>query len=113
MHSLQFEVVDPEQPARASVSFSAAARTVSGAPVLLTFELADEIRAIDGPHHGNARLTLTDADDGLIAELKQGATITARRWTGSGLRTGDLVFTLRAATAGRYSVPVRLTLTAP
>jgi len=112
-HSLQFDVVQPAQPATATVRFAAAARTSNGAPVLLTFEMVDEIRGMDGLHHDGATMTLTDADEGMSVELKHGAAITARRWTGSGLRTGHLVFALRTASVGRYSVPIRLTLTAP
>ena len=112
-HSLQFDIVHPAEPAVASVMFTAGARTVADAPVLLLFEMTDEIRDIDGRLHGDTTVTLINRDDGMSAELTPRTPTIARRWIGSGLRTGYLMFALRTGTAGRYRVPIRVTLTAP
>ena len=37
----------------------------------------------------------------------------AGQWSGSGVRQGRLVFTLRADAAGAFNVPIRLVLSAP
>jgi hypothetical protein len=110
---LQFEVLYPTQPVVVSVGFVAGARTTDRSPVLLLFEMVEAVRGIDGVHHGDATLTLMNEDGGVITELKPGTPATARRWVGSGQRAGRLLFALRAETAGRYRVPMRLTLTAP
>ena len=110
---LQFEVVYPTQPVIVSVGFAAGARTFPDGAVLLSFEMVEDIRELDGLHHGDATLTLMNEDGGTLAEVKAGVPTTIRRWVGSGLRTGQLVFALRAETAGRYMVPIRVTLTAP
>jgi hypothetical protein len=37
----------------------------------------------------------------------------AGQWAGSGVRRGRLVFTLHAASAGAFNVPIRFVLSAP
>jgi hypothetical protein len=110
---LQFEVVYPTQPVMVSVGFAAGARTFPDGAVLLSFEMVEHVRGIDGLPHGGATLTLMNEDGGTLTEVKPGVPTTARHWVGSGLRTGHLVLALRAETAGRYMVPIRVTLSAP
>jgi hypothetical protein len=107
------EVVYPTQPVMVSVGFAAGARTFPDGAVLLSFEMVEHVRGIDGLPHGGATLTLMNEDGGTLTEVKPGVPTTARHWVGSGLRTGHLVLALRAETAGRYMVPIRVTLSAP
>ena len=111
---LQFDVMAPGQPATAAVTFSAAARTRSGGDVVLSMEPA---RAIDGPGGAadvESSLSFVGEGDGTAGGAVAGATPTvAARWSGSGLRTGRLVFSLRSRAAGTYSVPMRFVLSTP
>jgi hypothetical protein len=59
-------------------------------------------------------MTFAGEGDGLLAGVVvNGAAAVAGRWTGSGLRTGRVLFSMRAAAAGTYTVPVRFVLSAP
>jgi hypothetical protein len=111
---LQFEISTPDQQAVAVVDFSAGARTHSGAVVMLTVE---PLRAITGPGGASdveTALTFGAQGDGLLSEVLQPSTpIVAGRWNGSGLRTGRVMFKLRASATGHYTVPVRFVLSAP
>jgi hypothetical protein len=111
---LQFDVASPSQAASAAVEFSAGARTDSGAEVMLSVEPE---RAVDGPGGAadvETSLTFTGEGQGTLAGsiASHGPTI-AGRWSGSGIRTGRLIFSLRAATAGSYTLPVRFILSTP
>jgi len=109
-HTLVFDVSGDGQAATASIDYRASARTGSGAEVVFSIE---PLRAVEGPG-GSA-----DADCLLTLGGGDGAPLSAHeptmlaRWTGSGTRAGRVTFTLRAAAAGTYVVPVRLLLTAP
>jgi hypothetical protein len=111
---LQFDVARPGDPATAVVEFSAGARTRDGGEVVLSVE---PMRAIDGPGGAaDVDAALTFAGDGagtLSGALDAAATSVAGRWSGSGLRSGRLVFALRASAPGTYTVPVRFVLTTP
>lgn len=111
---LQFDVAAPGQPATALVEFSAAARTSSGAEVVLSVE---PVRAIEGPGGaGDVESAVTFAGEGegtTAGALATNSTAVAGRWIGSGRRTGRLVFSLRAGVSGTYAVPVRFVLSAP
>ena len=109
---LQFDVANPDQPAMASVDFSAGARTRSGGDVVLTVE---PLRGIEGPGGAadvETSVTFSGAGAGMLTGTLQGASV-AGRWNGSGLRTGRLTFAVRAAAAGTYTVPVRFVLSTP
>lgn len=111
---LQFDVTAPGQPASVAVTFSAGARTPAGADVVLSVEAS---RAIDGPGGAadvETALSFSGEGDGTLGGPVHGHTSTvAGRWTGSGRRTGRLVFTLRAGAMGVYSVPVHFVLSTP
>jgi hypothetical protein len=111
---LQFDVANPGDPATAAVDFSAAARTHSGAEVLLSIE---QLRNVEGPG-GASDLESSVTFVGLGLGTLDGALGVARpavaaRWSGSGLRQGRLLFALRAGASGSYTVPVRFVLSAP
>ena len=111
---LQFTVAESGGAATAAVEFSAGARTPASNDVVLTVE---PLRAIEGP--GGAADTETALSVGGEGAGLQAAQIAAShstivgRWQGSGVRQGRLVFTLRAASSGTYTVPVRFVLSAP
>ena len=113
-HLLRFDVTQTGATATATIDFTAGARMPSGSDVVLTVE---PLRGIDGP--GGAADVETDLSfsgqgDGLMAgALSSSAHAVVGRWQGSGLRTGRVVFTLRANAAGSYSFPVRFVLSTP
>ncbi len=111
---LQFDVVAPGQPATAAITFSAGARTRSGADVVLSVE---SVRATDGPGGAadvESSLAFEGEGEGTTSGVIAGpAPTVAARWSGSGLRTGRLVFSLRSRAPGSYTVPVRLVLSTP
>jgi hypothetical protein len=107
---LQFAVPSADGTSRVEVDFTAAARTRAGGEVIL---LVESLGPFDDGSQGSADVSFTGEGPGTArgALAVNGATPVAR-WSGSGLRTGRLTFTLRAA-AGRYTVPVRFLLAAP
>jgi hypothetical protein len=113
-HVLHFDVIDPAQPAMVGIDFEAGARTLAGSDVVLSVEPA---RALDGPGGAadvEASLSFQGSGDGVLAgALDARAPTVAGRWRGSGLRSGRLTFSLRAAAAGSYTVPVRFVLSTP
>lgn len=111
---LRFEVENAGETASVAVDFAAGARTALGGEVLLSVEA---VRAVDGPGGAADIETLLSFTgegagtlDGPVAA--HGPTV-AGRWSGSGLRSGRLVFALRAGAAGTYEVPLRFVLSAP
>ncbi|HEU4935543.1 MAG TPA: hypothetical protein VFT39_03750 [Vicinamibacterales bacterium] len=107
---LQFDVVNADAPASASVDFVAAARTHAGGPVVLSIE---PVRPMGS---GGAAASLSFSGDG--AGTKSGALsvdtpTVAGQWIGSGVRRGRLVFALRSTTPGNHVVPIRFVLSAP
>jgi hypothetical protein len=111
---LQFDVAAPGQAADAAVDFSAGARTHSGSEVMLSVE---PVRGLNGPGGAadvESSVSLAGQGDGtLTGSIGFAGPTVAGRWAGSGLRTGRLVFSLRVAASGRYTLPVRFVLTAP
>ena len=111
---LQFDVARPGDPVTVSVDFSAAARTCSGAEVLLSIE---QLRSVEGPvgaGDGESSVSFVGLGNGTLAgALGAARPAVAGRWSGSGLRQGRLLFALRAGASGRYTVPVRFVLSAP
>lgn len=111
---LRFDVARPDSDAAAAVEFSAAARTQAGAEVVLAVE---PLRLVEGPGgaaDAESSMTFAGEGDGLLAGVvAAGGPTVAGRWIGSGLRTGRVLFSMRAAAAGTYTVPVRFVLSAP
>ena len=107
---LQFAVGAGDQSPSVAVDFSAAARTQAGGEVML---LIEPLGGADDDVEGGAEMTFAGEGQGTgRGSLAVGGLTPVARWTGSGLRTGRLTFTLRGS-AGRYTVPVRFLLTAP
>jgi hypothetical protein len=105
---LQFDVVNADAPASASVDFVAAARTHAGGPVVLSIE---PVRPM-----GSVAASLSFSGDGTGTKsgaLSVDTPTVAGQWSGSGVRRGRLVFVLRSTTPGNHVVPIRFVLTAP
>lgn len=113
-HLVHFDVAHPGATARAVVEFVAGARTSSGAEVLLSVE---PVRAVDGPGGAaDVETSLSVAGEGagtLGGPIATHGPTVAGRWNGSGLRSGRLVFSLRAGATGAYTIPLRFVLSAP
>ena len=111
---LQFDVTRPGAPATAAIDFSAGARTAAGSDIVLSVE---PLHAIDGPGGAadvEGAITVAGQGQGLVSgHVHPVKSTVVGRWNGSGLRTGRLVFTLRAHAPGNYAMPVRFVLSAP
>lgn len=112
--TLRFDVAAAAGSATASVDFSASARTHAGGDLVLSIELLRTMGHSDGFNEAEAALSFAGEGAGTAGgDIAATGSHVAARWTGSGHRTGRLVFTLRTGSAGAYSVPVRFVLTAP
>lgn len=111
---LQFDIAQPGVPATVAIDFSAGARVASAADVVLTVEA---LRSLDGPGGAadvEASMAFDGEGDGLLrGTLDVEVPAIAGRWQGSGLHQGRLLFTIRANSAGTYSLPVRFVLSTP
>ena len=111
---LQFDVTTPGAPATAAIEFSAGARTAAGSDIVLSVE---PLRGIDGPGGAadvESAITVAGQGPGVLSgHVDPVKSTVVGRWNGSGLRTGRLVFTLRAHAPGNYAMPVRFVLSAP
>lgn len=111
---LQFEVGNAGGEAVASVEFAAGARTRGGDEVLLIVEPLRAIEGAGGAADAAVSLGFSGEGPGMLSGRLAGNSPTVMgRWQGSGLRTGRLMFSLRASVPGRYTIPVRFVLTAP
>jgi len=111
---LQFDVARADGVATAAVDFTAGARLPSGSEIVLTVE---PLRGVDGPGGAadiETSLSFAGEGQGLLAgQIRAAQMAIVGRWQGSGVRDGRVIFTLRASTAGTYSVPVRFILSTP
>jgi hypothetical protein len=111
---LRFDVKAAGQSTETTVDFSAAARTHQGGEVVLTVELAGTLSGPGGASDAETSLMFSGLGHGLAnGPLDLSSPSIAGRWIGSGLRAGQLAFTLRSSAPGSYSVPVRFVLSAP
>ena len=111
---LHFDVTRPGGIATAALEFTAGARMPAGSDIVLSVEPLHAIEGPGGAADVDTDLSFTGEGLGLLA----GSVVAARstivgRWQGSGLRQGRVVFSLRASTAGTYSLPLRVVLSTP
>ena len=112
--TLEFDLAEGAADAVAVVTYRAGARTRDGGEVLLTVEPAGGVVGPGGAADAETHLSIAAAGgDVLAGGALGGAPRVAGRWSGSGLRSGAIVFRLQGGAAGRYSVPVRFVLSAP
>ncbi len=110
---LRFDVIDENVPPRVVIDYTAAARTRVGGDVILTVEPMGEVRTPDGePVRGLVvGFDSTGRHDRTLAE---GAVHVAEAWTGSGARSGQIVFTLLGARKpGLYLLDLKFALSVP
>ncbi|MEX1127570.1 MAG: hypothetical protein WD227_10610 [Vicinamibacterales bacterium] len=111
---LRFDVANPSDAVQAEVDFSAAARTQAGAEVVLSVEREQAVSGPGGAADVETSITFTGEGNGTMAgTVEGGSPAIAGRWTGSGRRTGRLIFSLRAGASGSYTLPVRFVLSSP
>ncbi|MEI6669745.1 MAG: hypothetical protein WCP29_16470 [Acidobacteriota bacterium] len=99
-----------------TIDYRAAARTRSGGEVVLTVEAQADVPLVGGPASGGEpAIDFAGVGDGARAGvLRQDGPQIAGRWVGSGVRTGQLVFTLRGGTSGPgMTVPLRFVISLP
>lgn len=108
---LHVDVPSQTTPGLAAIEFSAAARTQPAGEVLLIVEpLAMERQSAHDALRPARAFHAATSD---TVDLSTGGAKVARRWIGSGLRRGTIHFSVRAPQPGRYTVPLRIVLTAP
>ena len=108
--TLRFAATQPDLPAVAVVDFVAGARTRQGGEVMLSVEPMTGLVPDEG---SDVAVTFTGQGTGLLSgTLASTGSTPVARWTGSGLRTGRLTFSL-PQTAGAPTLPVRFVLSAP
>jgi hypothetical protein len=98
-----------------TIGFDAAARTRVGGDVVLTVEaLRDPVMLAGGAADADLIIEFAGTSDGLVPGTLSTGPRVAGRWTGSGVRQGRLVFTLRSAHAvAGGTVPLRFVLSTP
>ena len=112
--TLEFDLAEGALDALAVVTYRAGARTREGGEVLLTVEPAGGVRGPGGAADVETHLAIAVAAGDVLAGGALGAAPrVAGRWSGSGLRSGAIVFRLQGSASGHYSVPVRFVLSAP
>jgi len=112
--TLEFRIEPGSSEAVAVVEFTAAARAVPGADVLMTLAADGGLTGPGGAADLDAELTFSgDGSGTLTGPVTLAETTTTARWTGGGVRNGHLVFTLRASTPGTYTLPVRFAVSLP
>ena len=112
--SLEFRIEPGSSEAVAVVEFTAAARAVPGADVLMTVAADGGLTGPGGAADVDAEVTFSgDGSGTLTGAVTLAETTTTARWSGGGVRNGRLVFTLRASTPGIYTLPVRFAVSTP
>jgi hypothetical protein len=107
---------DAESVVVGTIDYRAAARTRSGGEVVLTIEAQSTLPEVGGPSAGGeSAIAFEGVGDGARGGvLRNDVPQIAGRWVGSGVRSGQLVFTMRgsAATSG-VIVPLRFVISLP
>jgi len=98
-----------------TIDYRAAARTRRDGEVVLTVEAQSDPSALaGGAADADLAIDFQGVGDGARGGvLRSDAPQVAGRWVGSGVRTGQLVFTLRGAAAQPGSIPLRFVLSLP
>lgn len=111
---LEFRIEPGTTEAVAVVEFTAAARALPDAEVLMTVTPDGGLIGPGGAADVDAELTFSGEGSGIPGgTLTLTESSTTARWTGGGLRNGRLVFKLRASSPGDYKLPVRFAVRIP
>ena len=109
---LEFVVPPGAREAVDVIDFSAAARAMPDAGVVLIVEAGSISDAGSGGPAKPAALSYTTAE-GSGGDLSPFVPRVVATWTGGGLRRGELRFTLRDVPPGTYTAPIRVTISVP
>jgi len=98
-----------------TIEFRAAARTRSDGEVVLTVETPADLGAlVPGSTDGLSGIDFTGIGDGAVTGRLRSDAQVAGRWVGSGVRSGQIVFSMRGPAAGSSAtVPLRFVLSLP
>ena len=111
---LEFRIEPGTNEALAVVEFTAAARALPDADVVMTVTPDGGLTGPGGAADVEADLTFSgDGSGTLSGTLMATQSATTARWTGGGSRSGRLVFRLRASSPGAYTLPVRFAISVP
>jgi hypothetical protein len=106
---------DPETRAIGTIRYRAAARTGATGDVLLTVEPLADLSHLGGPASAGVTIGFSGAGDGTVdGVLVERQPSVAARWASSGIREGQLTFSVRGdiGPAGAV-VPLRFVLSTP
>ena len=109
---LEFVVPPGAREAVDVIDFSAGARAMPDAGVVLVVETGSISSAGPGGPAKPAALSYTTAE-GSSGDLSPFVPQVVATWTGGGLRRGALRFTLRDVPPGTYTAPIRVTVSVP
>jgi hypothetical protein len=109
---LEFVVPPGSHEAVDTIGFSAGARAMPDAEVVLIVEAGSITGAGPGGPANHASLSYATAT-GSSGELSPFVPHVVATWTGGGLRRGELRFTLRDVPPGTYTAPIRVTVSVP
>lgn len=111
---LHFVVEVGSDEAAATIEFTAGVRAAPGRAVLLLAEPAGDLEGTMGGAVSAGELRFEGEGDALPSGvLAGGASRIVARWIGGGRRHGTVVFHLRGAAPGAYSIPIRLLVSVP
>jgi len=109
---LEFVVPPGARQADDVIDFSAGARAMPDAGVVLVVEAGSISSAGQGGPAKPAALSYSTAE-GSSGDLSPFVPQVVATWTGGGLRRGALRFTLRDVAPGTYTAPIRVTVSVP
>jgi hypothetical protein len=111
---LEFRIEPGTNEALAVVEFTAAARALPDADVVMTIAPDGGLTGPGGAADVEADLTFSGDGSGTLSGiLMTTQSVTTARWTGGGVRSGRLVFRLRTLSPGAYTLPVRFAISVP
>ena len=113
-HVLEFRIEPGATESVATIEFTAAARALAGSEVLMSVTADGGLTGPGGAADVDAEVVFSgDGAGALSGTLNPGEAAAAARWTGGGVRSGRVVFKLRASTPGDYRLPVRFAISVP
>ena len=111
---LHFVVEDGSDDAAATIEFTVGVRAAPGRAVLLLAEPAGDLEGATGGPVSAGELRFEGEGDAMQSGVLVGcAPRIVARWIGGGRWRGSVVFHLRGAAPGAYSMPIRMLVSVP
>jgi hypothetical protein len=111
---LEFRIDPGATEGLATIDFTAAARALPESDVVMHVKADGGLTGPGGAADVDAEVAFTgDGAGALSGTLQLSEATAAARWIGGGVRTGRVVFKLRASTPGDYRLPVRFAISVP